>query len=247
MNSTIENVDDLCRRPRDERRAVAGPPHAQMRGPTSGFANVSFGVQAPSHELTTVTTFEIYGETATQSTTQDVGGGAFFEIGGGYKVWKNLAAGIGLTFVGSTADLVVNARCPIRCSSIACGRSVPRSPARSTGKPQIHLTGTWMMPVTEEFDVAFQFGPTIFLVSQDLPGTLELAEPGPTVTSAALVKDDHTTVGVHFGVDATYLVTPRFGAGVLVRYSIGSVDITGADDGLKLGGFNIGAGLRVRF
>jgi hypothetical protein len=95
--------------------------------------------------------------------------------------------------------------------------------------------------------VAFQFGPTIFLVSQDLPGTLQLSEPGPTVTSAALVKDDHTTVGVHFGVDATYLVTPRFGAGVLVRYSVGSVDITGADDSLKVGGFNIGAGLRVRF
>ena len=226
--------------------AVARPAAAQV-WTDRGYANVTFGVQAPSRELTTVTTFEIYGETATQSTTQDVGGGAFFDIGGGYKVWKNLAAGIGLTFVGSKADLVVQGAVP---DPVFFDRLRPVSttiPGAKYSETQIHLTGTWMMPVTEEFDVAFQFGPTIFLVSQDLPGTLQLAEPGPTVTSAALVKDDHTTVGVHFGVDATYLVTPRFGAGVLVRYSVGSVDITGADDSLKVGGFNIGAGLRVRF
>ena len=103
------------------------------------------------------------------------------------------------------------------------------------------------MPVTDKVDVGFQFGPTIFLVSQDVPGTLTVTEPGPTVTSAALVKDDHTTVGVHFGIDATYLITPRYGAGVLVRYSVGSVDIVGSSDGLTLGGFQIGFGGRVRF
>ena len=80
-----------------------------------------------------------------------------------------------------------------------------------------------------------------------VPGTLQVAEPGPTVTAAELAKDDHTTVGVHFGIDATYLITPRFGAGVLVRYTVGSVDIVGSDSGLTLGGFQIGFGGRVRF
>jgi hypothetical protein len=48
-------------------------------------------------------------------------------------------------------------------------------------------------------------------------------------------------------VDVTYLVTPRYGAGVLLRYTRGSVDIEGANDSLTVGGFQIGAGLRVRF
>ena len=111
----------------------------------------------------------------------------------------------------------------------------------------INLTGTWMMPVTDKVDVGFQFGPTIFLVSQDVPGTLQVTEPGPTVTSAALAKDDHTTVGVHFGVDATYLdhaALRRRRARPLHR-RLGRH--RRVDDGLTLGGFQIGFGGRVRF
>jgi outer membrane protein with beta-barrel domain len=226
--------------------AVARPAAAQQ-WTDRGYMNVSFGVQAPSRTLTTNTTFDIYGEQASQTATQDVGGGAFFDIAGGYKVWRNLAAGVGLTFVGSKADLAVAAQIP---DPTFFDRLRPVSTTLTGAKYRetaVHLTATWMMPMTEEFDIAFQFGPTIFLVSQDIPGTLQVAEPGPTITSAELVKDDHTAVGVHFGVDATYQFRPRLGAGVLMRYSIGSVDIAGSTDSLKVGGFNIGAGVRVRF
>jgi hypothetical protein len=226
--------------------AVARPAAAQ-EWTDRGYLNVSFGVQAPSRNLATTTTFDIYGEQATQTATQDVGGGSFFEIGGGYKVWRNLAAGVGLTFVGSKADLAVSALIPDPVHfdrPRAVSTSLTDAKYRETA---LHLTGTWMMPMTEEFDIALQFGPTIFLVSQDLPGTLQVTEPGPTVSAGEFLEDDHTAVGVHFGVDATYLFTPRVGAGVLMRYSIGSVDIAGASDSLKVGGFNIGAGVRVRF
>lgn len=228
--------------------AVLAPPAlAQMQWTDKGFFNASLGVQAPSQSLTTNTTFEIYGETASQIASQDVGGGLYFDISGGYKVWKNLAAGVGIAFASSTSDLTVNAEIP---DPVFFDR--PRSVSTTLtdakhSQTAINLTGTWMMPVTDKVDVGFQFGPTIFLVSQDVPGTLQVAEPGPTVTSAALTKDDHTTVGVHFGVDATYLVTPRFGAGVLIRYSVGSVDIAGSSDGLTVGGFQIAFGGRVRF
>ena len=224
---------------------LAPPAHAQMQWTDKGFANVSFGVQAPSHTLTTNTTFDIYGETASQVASQDVGGAD--EVAGGIDLWKNLAAGIGITFVGSSADLIVNAQIPdpgFFDRPRAVSTTLTDAKHRQTA---INLTGTWMMPVTDKIDVGFQFGPTIFLVSQDVPGTIQVAEPGPTVTSAALTKDDHTTVGVHFGIDATYLVTPRYGVGLLVRYSVGSVDIVGADEGLTLGGFQIGFGGRVRF
>jgi len=225
---------------------VAPAAHAQ-NWTDKGFVNVSFGGQAPSHSLETTTTFEIYSETAFQTAAQDVGGGAFFDIAGGYKVWKNLAAGIGLTFVGSKADLNVSATIP---DPDFFDRHRPVSTTLAGAKHRqtaINLTGTWVMPMTEKVDVGFQFGPTIFLVSQEVPGTLQIREPGPTVTSAELVKDDHTSIGVHFGVDATYLVRPRLGVGGLVRYSVGSVDIAGTDKGLTLGGFQIGVGGRFRF
>jgi hypothetical protein len=43
------------------------------------------------------------------------------------------------------------------------------------------------------------------------------------------------------------MVTPRYGVGGLARYSRGSIDLDNASDSLKVGGFQIGAGLRVRF
>jgi hypothetical protein len=228
--------------------AVLAPStHAQMQWTDKGFANVSFGVQAPSQTLLTNTTFEIYGETATQTAEQQVGGGAFFDIAAGYKVWRNMAVGVGLTFAGSSSDLAVNAQIP---DPVFFDRPRAVSTTLNDAKHRqtaVNLTGTWMMPVTDKVDVGFQFGPTIFLVSQDVPGTLQVQEPGPTITSAELIKDDHTGFGIHFGVDTTYLVTPKIGVGVLVRYSYGSVDIVGADDSLTLGGFQIGFGGRFRF
>jgi hypothetical protein len=225
---------------------LAPSAHAQ-NWTDKGFVNISFGAQAPSHDLTTTTTFDLYGETATQTATQSVGGGAFFDIAGGYKVWKNLAAGIGITVVGSSADLAVNAQLPdpeVFDRFRAVSTTIPDAKHRQTA---INLTGTWIMPFTEKVDFGFQFGPTIFLVRQDVPGTLQIAEPGPTVTSATLVKEDKTSVGVHFGVDGTYKITPRYGVGVLLRYTVGSADIAGADDSLTLGGFQIGVGGRIRF
>jgi hypothetical protein len=59
---------------------------------------------------------------------------------------------------------------------------------------------------------------------------------------------DKTTIGIHFGVDVTYMVNPRFGFGGIARYTWGSADLAGTDeDSLTLGGFQIGGGLRVRF
>ena len=54
-----------------------------------------------------------------------------------------------------------------------------------------------MQPITEKIEVGYQFGPTIFLVSQDLPGVPSIAEPGPSITSLPLEKSDKTTVGIH--------------------------------------------------
>lgn len=220
---------------------------AQMQWTNLGFVNVSIGAQAPSRDLATRNEFDLYNETAVLATSQDVAGGFFFEISGGYKVWRNLAVGIGFSRVASEADLVVDAEVPDP-DFFDSPRLVSTTVSGAKhSQPALHLTGTWMVPVTDKIDVGVQFGPTIFFVRQDLPTSLTVSEPGPTINSLEVDKVDSTTVGVHFGVDVTYLITPRIGAGVLARYSVGSVDLEGATDGLTLGGFQIGGGIRVRF
>jgi len=219
----------------------------QLQWTDKGFVNVTFGAQAPSKELATNNIFDLYNESAILSTTQDVAGGLFFDISGGYKVWENLAVGIGFSHVGSEADLVIDAQIPDPDFFDSPRRLSTTASGAKHSQPALHLTGTWMMPVTDKIDVGFQFGPSIFFVSQDLPTGISVTEPGPTISQLNVTSVDNTTVGIHLGVDLTYLVTPRFGAGLLARYVWGSADLEGTDDSVTVGGFQIGAGLRVRF
>lgn len=226
---------------------AAAPAHAQMTWTDRGFVNASIGVQGGSRDLATATTFTIYDENATLETTQNVGGGAFFDIGGGYKVWRNLAIGLGFTRVSSDSDVAVTARVPDPLIHDRVRTVSGTSPSAKHSEVAVNLSGTWMVPVTDKVDVGLSFGPTIFLVSQDVPTSVTVTEPGPTLSAATLASADKTTVGIHFGVDVAYLITPRVGAGVLARYSVGSADLEGASDSLTVGGFQIGGGIRIRF
>ena len=220
--------------------------HAQMTWTGQGYGSINFGGQFPSHTLTAETNPEIYGEPASFVSSQDVGGGAFFDISGGYKVWRNLLVGLGYTHVSSSDTLTVQASVPDPLVTDS-----PRAVSTSfsgAGHSQnsLHLMGTWMVPFTDKVDFGIQFGPTIFFVSQDLPQDLTVTEPTPTL-SGSLTSESKTTVGLHFGVDAMYTITPRFGAGVLLRYTWGSVDFGDSNESLTLGGLQFGGGLRVRF
>jgi hypothetical protein len=226
---------------------VAETAHAQMTWTDKAFVSVNFGAQAPSQTLTAITTPDIYNEPASFSSTQDVGGGAFFDIAGGYKVWRNLAVGLGITHVGSKTDLTVNASIPDPLFFDQPRLVTTSVPDAKHSQTAVNLTGTWVMPITDKIDIGYQFGPTIFLVSQDIPGVPTISEPGPTITTLPLDSVDKTTVGIHFGVDLTYMITPRYGVGGIARYSWGSVDLAGAEKSLTVGGFQIGGGFRARF
>ena len=90
-------------------------------------------------------------------------------------------------------------------------------------------------------------GPTIFMVKQDIATAVNVTEPGPVISSSTVVREDKTSVGFNLGADLNYFFMKRIGAGVLARYTFGSVDLDAADDSLGLGGFEIGIGLRLRY
>ena len=179
----------------------------------------------------------------------DVKGGGFFDISAGYKVWRNLAIGLGYSYAAGSSDAAIAASVPdplvfdqLRPASTTVG-SLDRT------EQAVHLTGTWMVPVTDKIDVALAFGPTFFSVSQDVPaGAADtVTEPGPSISQVDVQGVDESAVGFHLGVDVTYLLTPRIGVGGLARYTRGSIDIANSSDGLDVGGLQIGAGVRIRF
>jgi hypothetical protein len=227
--------------------AAATPAQAQMTWTDKGFFNLDGGAQVGSTDFSTTTPFELYGETGSLTAAQDIKGGGFFNVSAGYKVWRNLAIGVGYTFTSSQSDAAVSASVPDPLFFDAHRQVTATASGLKHKEQQIHITGTWMIPVTDKVDVGLSFGPTFFNVTQDLPNGLTVTEPGPTVNSVAVEEIDDSTVGFHLGVDVTYMVTPRFGVGGLARVTRGSVDVERGGQDLKLGGFQIGGGLRVRF
>jgi hypothetical protein len=226
---------------------TAAPARAQMTWTDNGFLNVNVGAQGGSHDLATTSTFDLYGEQGSVSTTQDVGGGGFFDVSAGYKVWRNLAVGLGFSHVGSDADVAIAASVPDPNFFDRLRGVTGVSPGANYSENAFHFQGTWMVPVTDTLDVGFSFGPSIVLVSQDIPTGVAVNEPGPTLASTTIVNEDKTAAGFNLGVDVNYFFTPRFGAGVLARYTRGSVDFDNATDSLTVGGFQFGVGARVRF
>jgi hypothetical protein len=223
------------------------PAHAQMTWTDKGFVNVNVGAQTGSDELAGQSTFELYGENGSLSTTQDVGGGGLFDFSAGYKVWKNLAIGIGYSHSGSDADVAVAASVP---DPVFFDR--PRGlTAVASGVEHsenvFHIQATWIMPVTDVIDLGFSFGPSFYNVKQQVPTAITVTEPGPTLGQTTITEEKESGVGFNLGMDVNYFFTSRIGAGLLLRYTHASVDIPNTTDSLGVGGFQIGVGARVRF
>jgi len=219
-----------------------------MQWTDKGYASVNVGVQVGSHDLTTTTSFPLFDETATATTTQtDVGGGPFFEIGGAYRVWgHNLLAGLSFQHTSSHSNAAFTASVPDPV--VTDSPRIVNQTLNDAGHSENvwHFDAIWMMPVAEKLDVGIFGGPSIFSVNQDIVTTFTSTEPGPTVT-APLTEVSKTTLGINLGVDVQYLLGKKWGVGGLARYTWASADIEGATDKLTLGGFQLGVGGRLRF
>jgi len=88
----------------------------------------------------------------------------------------------------------------------------------------------------------------------DVQTALNRAAAGDTVSIPAGTQNVNPTIqtqsgtatGVNVGVDLTYMFVKQVGAGAFMRYVSGSVDLDSAPN-LKVGGFQIGLGGRLRF
>ena len=183
----------------------------------------------------------------------DDGGRLTLDVAGGLHVWKNFGVGGTITKFAATDTLTVNARIP-NPMLLNQQRAASKAAPFNRGESAIHIHALYMIPVTPRIDVAVSAGPSLLDVQQDLVQGIEVAEAGPPFTSVAigdvaLLTRDVRGLGMHAGVDVTWFLTPLAGVGITARYVRGSV-ATRLGDGtpldLDVGGFQVGAGARLR-
>jgi len=213
---------------------------------TRGFLNVNAGAQPATRTFSTSGRIPVYGEEATFEAAHHVGNGPVFDINGGVNVRPNVAVAVGYTRFKADEDATsIHSSVP---SPLFINRPQVQDqevPGLNHKETSVYILGMFMVPVTEKFDVSLGIGPAFMKVKQDLVPRIEI----PTNTQAAVPiveTQSKSTVGVNFTVDGAFLFTRRIGAGVFVRYMGAKADLDAVPD-LKIGGFQGGAGIRVRF
>ncbi len=229
---------------------------AQMRDwEDTAFVSVNFGYQVGDQSFSeTLPSATIYGETAMYGVNHESGVGGFFDISGGVRVWRNLAAGLGVTRFSTASGATVTGSIPhplflnqLRTATFA------RSDLNHT-ETGIHLQAVWVVPVTDQISVSVFGGPSFFSVEQGLITSVTFAEiEAPffevAITGASTSIVSERAVGGNVGVDITYLVVEQLGGGFFVRYAGASLDVPagGGAQAIDVGGVQFGIGLRARF
>ena len=220
---------------------------AQTPPPTKNiFVDVNFGTQPQSRNFSTSSTPVVYNEVAFIDSMQDVGGSGFFDIQGGYRVWRDFSAGIGFTSnFTSKRDATVTGGIPhplFYDSYVTSTQSVQDLEHRERS---VHVLFMWTSPITDKMDASVIAGPTYVKVTQDV--VIGASVPAGTQTFTPLTEEQSDSVwGFNFGGDVTYLITPNIGVGGMLRYVKATADLPSVPD-LDIAGFQVGGGVRVRF
>lgn len=215
---------------------------AQMTGPES-YVGVTVGAQPQRRTVSAVATSTVFNKTATFTADHRVGNGPFYDVSAGHRVSRTITVGVAVSSFDTDGSAAGTASIPDpivvgKFSSVALeGRNMNR------GERAFHLQGVWFRPVSRKIDVAVSAGPSLFYVSQEFVSG-SAAEGSSTVTYAA-ESQAGLGFGLNVGADATWLLTPRYGVGLLLRYTWGKVALDAAN--VTAGGVQGGLGLRVRF
>jgi len=212
------------------------------------FAGLSFGNQTKARTFTTSGSQPLYDETATFESQVGIGSESILDISAGVRVWKNVAVGLGFSSYSDTSTGTVVASIPDPLFFDSPHVRNATAEGLEHKQNQIHLSVYWLQPLTDKLDLSLYAGPTIFSVKQDVVSSVTVPTGGTTIQSVTTSTIDESATGLHIGLDVRYLIVKNAGVGLFARYTSGKFDTTAINGGsMEVGGFQYGAGLRVRF
>jgi hypothetical protein len=222
-----------------------------------GFLNLNFGIQVIADDAAdTSASFQLYDETGTVTSTQAIDKQApFLDFGGGFRVAGNFGLGFAYSRlnVTGTAEVVAKVPSPIYYDQ-------PRTATASLNaldhtENAYHFQALWMLPITDKVDVMISGGPTWFSLTQGVVTSPQITEVGPPYTTVNMTVSQSTLtaskMGFNVGADLTFRFANNFGVGGMLRYSSATVTLesagSDATSDVKVGGFQVGGGIRIRF
>jgi len=217
------------------------------------FIYVNGGYQAGSNDFSRTVTFKVYAEDGSFLTNYSVKSAPVFDAGGGLRLWKGLAVGIGVSRYNKSGSGDVKAQVPHPFFFNQMREVDGTAGGLTREETALHLQVLYMVPVGR-IALAFFGGPSFFSIKQTLVSAVSYNESYPydtaTFATATTEGASKSVTGFNAGVDVAYMFARNIGVGGGVRYARASTTLTSGSAGdvtMHVGGAQVGAGLRVRF
>jgi hypothetical protein len=220
-----------------------------------GYFSVNGFYEAGASAFTQTQSWSSFAEPATVSVEYPAKNAGGFEVEGGFRVWRNMAAAIAVTVDNRSTATAVTGSLP---NPLYLNRPIALSGGFDASNSQvgIHLQVAWVVPMPPKMQLMVFGGPSIFAVTQTIlqPQGVALSSSYPyesgSISSAGTTDASKTAIGFNAGADVSYFFTRSIGVGGLVRFARAPVSfpVTGQPSvEMNAGGVQVGAGLRVRF
>lgn len=222
--------------------------------PNRVWVSVNVGMQIPGEDISDRFEFERFVETATVDVDYDAEPAVFFDGGVGVLLWKRLGAAVALSRFSRDGTAQIDARIPHPFFDNRHREISGTADPVTRSETGIHMQATVTAEAGDKFIVVVSGGPSYLRVDQDLVSGVQYSESFPfdeaTFTAADLTRTNGSALGFNAGADFMWMAARQWGFGGVVRYSRATVDLD-TDDGrtisVKAGGFQAGAGIRLRF
>jgi hypothetical protein len=213
----------------------------------NGFVALNGGVQISGQDVVNSLNIDTYGETSTVDAPRHIGGGMFFDLAAGRRLWNNAGAGFTFSRRSNKADVAMTSSIPdpifFDQPRVVTATLADMKFSETTFAP-IALMG---FPISDVLDAIGFLGPVVRSVHQELVTGASIAETGaaPSVTPTR-EEVAKKFLGIQIGVDLQYRLTKEFAAGGFVRYTGGGGHLTNEVE-LDAPGVQIGVGGRYKF
>lgn len=222
--------------------------------PSRGYVSLNAGAQVAREAFEPALTFPLYREQARAETAYDAPAGLVFDLGGGVRVWRRLAAGLAVTRVQTESAAALTASLPHPLFLSRNRELDERVPNLERVETAAHVQVSWVVSANRRVTLALFGGPTILRLEQDVVTALDLEETYPydevRLGAGRRTRREETAFGAHAGADVMYRIGRRIGIGAVARYTRATASVAVDDDeraDATAGGLLLTGGLRWFF
>ena len=232
---------------------AAAPPPLPAKPPIErGWITLNVGSGSGSSGFSDTIQKPLYTETETIATTYPGGGGLVASGAVGFRIWKQLSAGVGVSHTSRSDDAAIDASLPHPFFDNQ-PRQISGTANATHEEMGVDVKIGWTVPLSPRMRLILSGGPSFITVHQGVVTGVKYSESYPYDTAQFATADVTTAskgaTGFNAAADVFWLFSRHFGAGGLVQVTHAhvSLSVDGRALPLDAGGVQAGGGLRLVF